>query len=154
MGISEEMKRPKWMLLSSDLAKAGIKHVTCADLFCFVFFSDFMQIRTAAKPTTNVTLTMFEPKILPTERGAPPEKAATKATVNSGREVENAIKLNPIAVFPSWVILATLTELLIAMLEARFNTTKENAMTKRLKIKSENIISATLESRPCFAIMT
>jgi len=36
---------------------------------------------------------MFEPNTFPTESAAPPEKAAIKATVSSGRDVEKAIKL-------------------------------------------------------------
>ena len=63
-------------------------------------------------------LTMFEPRTFPTERAAPPENAAMKATVNSGRDVEKAMRLKPTAVFPSRVIVETLTALLIAMLLA------------------------------------
>ena len=56
---------------------------------------------------------MFEPKTFPTEGAAPPEKAAIKATVNSGNEVEKAIKLNPTAVFPSWVTVDTFSAFLL-----------------------------------------
>ena len=89
-------------------------------------------------------LKMFEPKTFPTESAAPPDKAAINATVNSGKDVEKAIKLNPIAVFPSRVIAATLIELLIARLDAQFNTRKETAMTTMLKMKPVNKISAML----------
>jgi hypothetical protein len=61
---------------------------------------------------------MFEPKTFPTESAAPPDKAAIKATVNSGNEVEKAIRLNPTAVFPSWVILDTFRAFFIARLLA------------------------------------
>jgi hypothetical protein len=88
-------------------------------------------------------LTMFEPSTFPTESAAPPEKAAMNATVNSGNEVENAIMLNPTAVFPSCVAVATLTALLMATLEAQFNTRKETAITKMLMTKPATNISAT-----------
>ena len=78
---------------------------------------------------------MFEPKTFPTERAAPPVKAAIKATVNSGNDVEKAIKLNPTAVFPSRVIVANLTALLIARSDAQFITRKETAITKMSKMK-------------------
>jgi len=45
-------------------------------------------------------LTIFEPKTLPTEIAAPPDTAAIIATVSSGHDVENAIKLKQIDVFP------------------------------------------------------
>ena len=63
-------------------------------------------------------LTTFEPKTFPTERAVPPENAAVKATVNSGNEVEKAIRLKPTPVLPSRVIVETLTAFLIARLLA------------------------------------
>jgi hypothetical protein len=71
---------------------------------------------------------MFEPNTFPTERAAPPDKAAINATVNSGSDVEKAIMLNPTAVFPSWVTFATFTALFIARLLAQFKTTNETAI--------------------------
>jgi len=56
-----------------------------------------------------LSLTRFQLKALRHQN-----KAAIKATVNSGRDVEKAIKLKPIAVFPSRVIVANLIALLIA----------------------------------------
>jgi hypothetical protein len=63
--------------------------------------------------------------------------AAIKATVNSGNEVEKAIKLNPTAVFPIRVIVANFTALLMARLDAQFSTRKETAMTKMSKMNPE-----------------
>jgi hypothetical protein len=63
-------------------------------------------------------LTTFEPKTFPTESAAPPEKAAMNATVSSGSDVEKAMRLNPTAVFPSWLMVATFNALLIARLDA------------------------------------
>jgi hypothetical protein len=92
----------------------------------------------------TVMLKIFEPKTFPTESAAPPDKAAIKATVNSGNEVEKAIKLNPTAVFPIRVIVANLTALLMARLDAQFSTRKETAMTKMLKMTPVSSISAML----------
>jgi hypothetical protein len=72
---------------------------------------------------------MFEPKTLPTEIAAPPETAAIIATVSSGSEVEKAIRLKPTAVFPSLVMLETLTALFMTKLLAQFRTRNETAMT-------------------------
>lgn len=82
-------------------------------------------------------LTMFEPKMFPTESAAPPENAAIKATVSSGNDVEKAIMLNPTAVFPSRVTVATLTALLIAILLAQFRATKDTPIMIAFKAKSE-----------------
>jgi hypothetical protein len=68
------------------------------------------------------------------------------ATVSSGNEVENAIMLNPTAVFPSWVTVAILTALLMARLDAQFSTMKETAMTKMSMTKPVSNISAMLSS--------
>jgi hypothetical protein len=70
---------------------------------------------------TRQMLTMFEPKTFPTESAALPETAAIIATVSSGSEVENAIRLKPTAVFPSLVMLETLTALVMTKLLAQFN---------------------------------
>ncbi len=77
---------------------------------------------------------MFDPRTLPTERAAPPENAAINATVSSGRDVEKAIKLKPTAVFPKRVMFETFTALLIAMVLAKFNMTKETAIMSILTI--------------------
>jgi hypothetical protein len=52
--------------------------------------------------------------------------AATKATVNSGNEVEKAIKLSPTAGLPIRLIVANFTALM-AKLDAQFSTRKDNA---------------------------
>jgi len=67
-----------------------------------------------AKPTMREMFTMFEPKTFPTEIAASPVKAAMKATLNSGRDVERASKLKPTAVFPSWATSETLIAFVIA----------------------------------------
>ena len=76
---------------------------------------------------TTEMLKMFEPKTFPTDSAAPPDKAAMKATVSSGNDVEKAIKLNPTAVFPIRLIVANFTALLMAKLDAQFSTRKDNA---------------------------
>ena len=104
-------------------------------------------------------LTMFEPKTLPTEIAALPETAAIIATVSSGSEVEKAIRLKPTAVFPSLVMLETLTALLITKLLAQFRTRKETAMiamsistpirpfcTTKCRLPSQRRISTTAEA--------
>src|SRR4030067_1405748 len=146
MGVIEEMSKPKWILLSSDLAKAGTTLMTLEPLSPLRFRRDFRCSRTAANPIITLILTMFDPRTFPTESAAPPEKAAINATVNSGNDVENAIMLNPTDVFPSWVTVAILTALLMARLEAQFNTTNETAMTKTSITKPVSNISAMLHS--------
>ena len=130
MGMMEEMKSPKYMLLSSDLAKAGtmLQSLAAGSLERFALRRDWKYIRKAAIPTMTAMLTMFEPKTLPTERAAPPDNAAISATVNSGSDVEKAIMLKPTAVLPKRVNVETLTALLMAILLAKFRTTKETAM--------------------------
>jgi hypothetical protein len=81
---------------------------------------------------------MFEPNTFPTERAAPPENAAIKATVSSGSEVENAIMLKPTAVLPKRVNVETLTALLMAMLLAKLSTMKETTIMRMLPISPEN----------------
>jgi hypothetical protein len=109
-----------------------------------------MKRRIAAIPTITEIFTMFEPKTFPTESAAPPEKAATKATVNSGNEVEKAIILNPTAVFPSWVTLDTFRAFFIARLLAQFNTTKETAIIMMLITKSVSSNSTMLSPSEFF----
>ncbi len=71
-----------------------------------------------AKPIVTEILTMFEPKTFPTESAAPPEKTAIKATVNSGSDVEKAIRLKPIDVLLIRLIVDTFTALLMETLLA------------------------------------
>jgi hypothetical protein len=85
---------------------------------------------------------MFEPKTLPTERGAPLDHTAATATVSSGSDVEKAIKLKPTAVLPSRVIFETLSALFNARLLAQFNTRKETAITTTLIIRPVTVSSA------------
>ncbi|MDH7564092.1 MAG: hypothetical protein QHH24_04325 [Candidatus Bathyarchaeota archaeon] len=128
------MNSPKWMLLSSDLAKDGIRLMVRV---CHLDVLEPLDIgltkyrSNADKPMTTLMFTMFEPRTLPTEIGAPPDKAATSATVNSGKDVEKASKLKPTAVFPSRVLIDSLTALFIVKLLARFNTTIEIPIIKR-----------------------
>ena len=72
---------------------------------------------------------MFEPKTFPTESAAPPDKAAINATVNSGNEVEKAIKLNPTAVFPSWVTLDTFNSILYRKIACPIQHNKRDSIT-------------------------
>jgi len=93
---------------------------------------------------TTDMLMMFEPRTFPTESAAPPDMAAIRATVSSGSEVEKAIRLNPTAVFPSWVTLDTFNAFFIARLLAQFNMVKETAMMMMFMMKSVNISSAVV----------
>jgi len=56
-----------------------------------------------AKPMMTLMLNMFEPKTFPTDN------AAVSATVNSGSEGENAIRLKLTAVFPCLEMERTMT---------------------------------------------
>jgi hypothetical protein len=97
----------------------------------------------AAKPIITHIFTMFEPKTFPTEIDKPvPDNAAMTATVNSGKEVEKAIRLKPTEVFPSRVMLATFTALPIVRLLAQFRTRKETAMTSMSTANPVSSISA------------
>jgi hypothetical protein len=91
-------------------------------------------------------LMMFEPRTFPTESAAPPDRAAIRATVSSGSEVEKAIMLNPTAVFPSWVTLDTFNAFFIARLLAQFSTAKETAMIMMLMMKSVTSNSAIVSA--------
>jgi hypothetical protein len=73
-------------------------------------------------------LKTFEPIAFPIESAAPPEKAADKATVNSGRVVETEINVNPTDVFPSRVMAAIFVAYLMTVSLVRFSTTIATAM--------------------------
>jgi hypothetical protein len=120
MGIKEEIKRPSCMLSSSDLA---MERITLNSLGSWlpVRLDRYQVVKyrsTAAKPMIAVMLKMFEPRTLPTESAAPPDKAAIIATVNSGRVVDIAMRVKPTEVLPRRVMAATFMALFMVMLLA------------------------------------
>jgi hypothetical protein len=96
----------------------------------------------AAIPMIADMLKMFEPNAFPNDSPAPPDKAAVRATVSSGKVVDKEINVNPTEVFPSFVTEETRSALLIVVLLAQFKTTRDTAMTTMLTINSLVAISA------------
>jgi len=119
-GITEAMKRPKYKLLSSSLAKAGT---------VFIGPRCLKDISKTAPPSIRQTLTMFEPKTFPTETGACSVKGAMMPTPSSGSEVEKASRRKPTVAFPSPVISETLTEPVIAQRLPISNITRKKSRT-------------------------
>lgn len=119
-GIMEAIKRPKYRLPNSSLAKEGMV-LTAPRLR--------KDTNKTAMPSIRQTFTMFEPKMFPTEIATCPVNGAMTLTHNSGSEVEKASKRKPIVVFPSPVASETLTEPVIAKRLPRSNITKKDRRT-------------------------
>jgi hypothetical protein len=134
-GMTEEMNKPKYMLPKSDFAKDFTMLVlTMLSLSFLARRRVFRYTNTEAAPIMRLMFAMFEPKTLPIESAAPPEKAAITATVNSGSDVENAISVKPTAVLPIRVMVETLTALLMARLLAQSKTAKDTAIIITFRI--------------------
>jgi len=81
--------------------------------------------RRAANPIIRQTFTMFEPITFPIEIALSPVNAAMTATQNSGKDVEKAIRIKPMVIFPSPVISDVLIALVIVMWLALLNISKK-----------------------------
>ncbi len=137
------------MLLSSDFANEGMTLMPLELPVPLVlrFLRALKCNRNVAKPMMTQMFTMLEPKTLPTEIGAPSALLVTDAitaTVNSGSDVEKAIRLKPTAVLPSRVIIETLTALPIVRLLAQLRATKDTAMIMMSSANWVNTMSAVV----------
>lgn len=129
MGTRDEINRPNSMLLSSALAKDGITlKLKESSVALALFRLPLMYKITAAKPMITLMLKILEPKTFPTERDEPPDIKAIIATVNSGKVVVIAIRVNPTEDFPKRVIVETLSAFVITRLLAQFKATNEIAI--------------------------
>ena len=78
------------------------------------FSEYFKAISIKIIPSTRHMFAMFEPRTFPMDTPTfSGSIIANMATNSSGKDVENATRMNPIAVFPKPVALATFTECLI-----------------------------------------